>query len=173
MPYPRQYTFEYIAAEADFAPFFAVMGIEEPALTQPGCRCPGCRFADEQAALRQTMEARLLDLLSPANRVTWRQRQYVIVRGSAGGIYRIHEGVNGNIRRIESCACHGYRFVEQLCGHPPMRVSDAHGRLIILPVEYCVMIQILALITDEPAFRAVAVRSIMSTPVIDDIEVPT
>lgn len=64
------------------------------------------------------------------------------VIGSEGGLYRIHHGTSGNIRRLIDG-----REVNRLCVHP--RLYDHEDNLSYLPTEDCLAAQALALMHDE------------------------
>lgn len=108
------------------------------------------RRAARQAAQRAQREAAterarelLLVLLDAEQREQYALDRAFMVRGSAGGMYRIEYGTAGNIKL---CAGAHNEAVVQYCGHPD-DVDD-------LPTEDVQVAQMLALQTDEPGFIA-------------------
>lgn len=98
--------------------------------------------ADEEADARA--EALLLSFLSEEQQRNYRDGQWFEVVGSAGGRYRIRQGMVGNIDWLdEDGAAAG-----SLCCHP----------VYSLPHPDIMLAQMLALITDEKAFVRLAHR---------------
>jgi hypothetical protein len=88
-------------------------------------------------------EELLLSLLSDEQAASRRDHGYFTVRGSrSGAVYRIHSrGISNNVDRLDD----GGRREMVFCAHPPgLCAPDVH------------LAQMLALVTDEDAFLAVA-----------------
>lgn len=108
---------------------------------------------------QEKAEQTLLSLLTPEQREEYRVRRLFHVRGSKGTLYRILHGSSGNIRQVLSEADEG-RGLHAFCAHPRMHVEavdelTSAGRL---PHEDAMIAQMLALMTDEDSFLAVANR---------------
>jgi hypothetical protein len=73
------------------------------------------------------------------------------VRGSDGHTYRIENGTNGNVVKIDSKCTDRIRY----CAHPNMYMDETRTG-DPLPVPDVLLGQALALITDAPAFLDVA-----------------
>lgn len=96
---------------------------------------------DRQAASDRAGEL-LLALLSEEQEQTWRERDWFTVQGSRSGrTYRIRRGYAGNVDLLDD---NGNPEVTY-CAHPPD-----------VPAEDAGIAQMLALVTDEDAFLAVA-----------------
>lgn len=91
------------------------------------------------AAARAEAHKLLAFVLTPAQMASYEARRFFDVVGSAGGVYRIHHGTSGNIRRVIEGA-----EVNRLCVHP--QLHDGGG---YLPTEDCLAAQALALMHDE------------------------
>lgn len=100
------------------------------------------RMWRERAAARERAEELLVALLSPEQEQTWREQDWFTVRGSrTGRTYRIRRGYAGNVDLLDA---DGHAEVTY-CAHPPD-----------VPAEDADIAQMLALVTDEDAFLAVA-----------------
>ena len=86
-----------------------------------------------------TAEHVLLSLLPETERYRYHRCGELWVRGSAGGIYAIREGVAMNIYRLPSREC--------LCAHPFIESA---------PVASAMIAQVLMIRTDEPRFLDIA-----------------
>ncbi len=95
-----------------------------------------------RAASRRATET-LRSLLTEENQRRLDAGFDLLIVGSAGGQYRVRHGYQGNIRRSD-----GRTF----CAHPSMVTPEGD----LLPTEDAMIAQILALVTDEPAFLRVA-----------------
>lgn len=92
-----------------------------------------------QAAARAQAHKLLAMILTPDQLESYEAHRHFDVVGSAGGVYRIHHGTSGNIRRVLDGA-----EVNRLCVHP--QLWDNRG---YLPTEDCLAAQALALMHDE------------------------
>lgn len=118
------------------------------------------RRAKEEAQTRAFQT--LMSLLTPEQREEYRVRKHFHMRGSKGTLYRILHGSSGNVRQVLSEADEG-RGLHAFCAHPRMsvdaRTAEAAGISAgHLPHEDAMIAQMLALMTDEDAFLAVANR---------------
>lgn len=104
------------------------------------------RYAEQQrlAEVAQDQANELLiELLSDAQQRTWIEQHFFDVAGSESGrVYRIRSGNTNNVARLSE---DGRRRERVFCAHPP-DIPDADVNLA----------QMLLLVTDEPAFLAVA-----------------
>jgi hypothetical protein len=98
-----------------------------------------------RASAQNRGEALLLALLGDEQRSSYRERGSFAVVGSAGGRYLINKGVAGNVQWLDD----GGQVGGALCAHPDMHESW-------LPHADVAIAQMLALLTDEPAFLDVA-----------------
>ncbi len=107
------------------------------------------RARDEVARIAATARADelLMSLLSPEQVASYVDDQYIDVIGSEGGRFRLYTtmGSSGNVAWLRRNGSVGGR----ICAHPTM----AHG---YLPMPDILAGQVIALITDERAFCAVA-----------------
>jgi hypothetical protein len=101
------------------------------------------REARTQARIvaRERADELLLSMLSEPQRESYSLTGEFEVIGSAGGLYRIQRGNSGNVLWIEP----GGQVGARLCAHPTM----AEGWM---PDQDVAVAQLLALMTDEPAF---------------------
>lgn len=130
---PMRFTSDYMAeaARADEEQLWAVRRAEQ----------------DRQRAKRDVLQAAaraeahklMAFVLTPAQMASYEARRHFDVVGSAGGIYRIHHGTSGNLRRL----INGVE-VNRLCVHPSMWDGDGY-----LPTEDCLAAQALAIMHDE------------------------
>jgi len=100
------------------------------------------RRAQARTTATARAEALLHDLLDEGQRASLQAHGYFDLIGSHGGYYRISTGISGNV---------AWRSPEgqwsRICAHPDMRLSW-------MPTEDVMVAQMLALVTDEPAFIA-------------------
>lgn len=105
-----------------------------------------------QAMARARAEETLRAVLDPEQWESWQREQRFELITQSGQRYRIRRGVSGNVRLIEDG-----EEREALCAHPPTVVLDEEGRYVgTMPTEDVVIAQVLALRTDEEAFRRTA-----------------
>ncbi len=103
-----------------------------------------------QAAARAEAHKLLGLVLTREQMASYEARRFFDVVGSAGGVYRIHHGTSGNIRRLIDG-----REVNRLCVHPHLYVADDNGGGH-LPTEDVLAAQALALMHDEIGAVSVA-----------------
>jgi hypothetical protein len=94
---------------------------------------------EEREAAGAKARQLLLDMLNEVQREMYEKDAYFMVEGSRGGVYRIDDGFQGNVR----CELRHRRY----CGH----LRDSR-----IPVYDHMLAQKLMLETDEEAFLAVA-----------------
>lgn len=101
------------------------------------------RLRKERDLLQRTARAEarklLAIVLTPAQMDTYLRNHYFDVVGSEGGVYRLHHGTSGNIRRLI-----GGEEVNMLCVHPTMWTGEGY-----LPTEDSLAAQALAIMHDE------------------------
>jgi hypothetical protein len=108
-------------------------------------RAPGRRQA--LALVTARAEKLLLSLLDEAQAASYLRDGWFEVRGSAGGLFRI--GRRGQAGNIDELPPGGGPRIASWCAHPSGGFPDADAHAA----------QYLALVTDEPGFRAVANRT--------------
>jgi hypothetical protein len=100
-----------------------------------------------RARVNERAEALLLSLLSDAQGRSYLELGWFEVRGSAGGLFRVsRRGQAGNVDELPP---DGGDRIASYCIHPSGRFPDADAHAA----------QYLALVTNEPGFRAIANRT--------------
>lgn len=100
------------------------------------------RAVADAAEAKEKAKLILSEHLTEEQRAQLAREKFFVVRGSAGRMFRVHEGRAGNVRLLSEDG----RPVEQLCIHPTIACPD----------EDTMLAQKLAIETDEAAFYAKA-----------------
>jgi hypothetical protein len=133
-----------------YAPLFPAPSPEQVAAQQRRDAEWARRHAEQaKRRLRVTerAEALLLSLLDGAQARSYLEDGWFEVRGSAGGRFRINR--RGQAGNVDELPAEGGHRIASYCIHPSGGFPDADAHAA----------QYLALVTDEPGFRAVANRT--------------